>query len=77
MPDHTSLRSQDLNDSFGLDVIGHPPYSSDLAPSDFHVFCHLKHEFGGRHFDNDEDEVAVTTWLSEQALNSVRMDFKT
>lgn len=29
-------------DSFGWDVIDHPPDSSDLAPSDFPLFLHLQ-----------------------------------
>jgi len=28
-----------------------PPYSPDLAPSDFHLFLHLKKFLGGKRFD--------------------------
>jgi len=31
------------------------PYSPDLAPSDFHLFLHLKKFPGGKRFDNDDD----------------------
>ncbi|XP_055941948.1 zinc finger protein 614-like [Argiope bruennichi] len=42
--------------------------SPDLAPSDFHLFLHLKSFFGAQHF-NDEAELKehVTTWLKTQA----------
>lgn len=60
---------QDLIDFFGWDIIGHPAYSPDLALIDFHLFCLLKHQLGGKRFDNKKVEAAVTTWLSEQAAD--------
>ena len=41
--------------------LDHPPYSPDLAPSDFHLFLHLKKHLAGKKFDDDEvqDEVMV------------------
>jgi len=35
---HTSLRTQEAITKFGRTVLPHPPYSPDLAPSDFHLF---------------------------------------
>jgi hypothetical protein len=36
-----------LLEKFKWDVLDHPPYSPDLAPSDFHLLLHLKkHLFG-------------------------------
>jgi hypothetical protein len=32
-----------------------PHYSPDLAPSDFHVFLHLKTFLGGRRFHDDSE----------------------
>ncbi|GBM70850.1 hypothetical protein AVEN_126761-1 [Araneus ventricosus] len=44
----------------------HPPYTPDLAPSDFHLFLKLKEFLGGKRFGSDEElENAVTTWLNE------------
>jgi hypothetical protein len=31
----------------------HPPYSPDLAPSDFHLFDPLKHHLSGERFPDD------------------------
>ena len=49
--------------SWKWDVLDHPPYSPDLAPSDFHLFLHLKQYLAGKKFD-DDDEVKeeVMTW---------------
>jgi histone-lysine N-methyltransferase SETMAR len=45
-----------------------PPYSPDLAPSDFHLFLHLKKFLASQRFNNDEDvKRAVQKWLSSQA----------
>jgi histone-lysine N-methyltransferase SETMAR len=47
----------------------HPPYSPDLAPSDFHLFGQLKKHLGGRRFATDgEVQQAVMSWL--QALGT-------
>jgi hypothetical protein len=34
----------------------HPPHSLDLAPSDFHLFTHLKQFLGGTHVGSDEED---------------------
>jgi len=48
--------------------MGHPPYSPDLAPSDCHLFLHLKKFLGGKRFDDDNDlKDAVQKWLTWQA----------
>jgi len=39
----------------GFEQLSHPPYSPDLAPSDFYLFRHLKqHLRGTRFFDDDK-----------------------
>jgi len=46
---------------------GSPPYSPDLAPSDFHPFLHLKKFLGSKRFDDDHDlKAAVQKWLTSQ-----------
>jgi histone-lysine N-methyltransferase SETMAR len=47
----------------------HPPYSSDLAQSDFHLFLHLKPFLGGRRFHDDEVKEAVTTCFASQVTS--------
>lgn len=52
---HTANATKQLLDSFGWDVLNHPPYSPDLAPSDFHLFTSLKMHMGGNKFSTDEE----------------------
>jgi hypothetical protein len=46
------------------EVLEHPPYSPELAPSDFHLFGPLKHHLSAEHFPDDEAaEREITAWL--------------
>ena len=48
-------------------LITHPPYSSDLVPSDYHLFSGLKTQLKGRHFSSDAEVIAAAeTWLEGQ-----------
>ncbi len=51
---------------FGWEVLQNPPYSSDLAPSDFHLFVPLKKLLGGKCFDSEEVKLAARPWLYAQ-----------
>ena len=53
------------------EVLTHPPYSPDLAPSDFHLFRSLSNALCGVPFNND---VELKTWL-EQFSDSEPTDF--
>lgn len=49
---------------FGWEVLQHPPYSPDLAPSDFHLFGPMKKFLAGKRFETDvEVKSAVRRWL--------------
>jgi len=53
--------------SFMWVVLQHPPYSPDLAPSDFQLFGPLKHHLSGERFpDGGVVETAVRTWFRQQ-----------
>ena len=52
---HSAAQTQDLITPFRWEQMDHPPYSRDLAPSDFHLFLHLKKFLGGKRFDDDDD----------------------
>ena len=40
-----------------VELMGHPPYSSDLAPNDFFLFPHIKKKLRGQWFSLREDDV--------------------
>ena len=51
----------------GFELLQHPPYSLDLAPSNYHIFGPLKEALCGRRFaSNEEVKKVVHTWLREQ-----------
>lgn len=65
---HTAAVTKKLLQRFRWEVFDHPPYSPDLAPSDFHLFAHMKRWLGGQHFGTDiELQTSVQTWLKTQA----------
>ena len=39
---------------FGWELLPHPPYSPDLAPSDYHLFRSLSNYLRGKNFKNEE-----------------------
>jgi hypothetical protein len=63
----TASATQNLITTFGWEQFDHPPYSPDLAPSDFHLFLHPKSFLAGRRFHDNEVKEAVTTWFASQA----------
>ena len=50
---HTAI--QNLIMTFGWEQFDHPPYSPDLAPSDFHLFLHLKSFLAGWRLHEDSE----------------------
>ena len=51
----------------GLEVLSHPPYSPDLAPTDYHLFRSLANHLSGRAFKNQEDlEAGVRAVLNSK-----------
>lgn len=41
--------------NFDWEILPHPPYSPDLAPSDYHLFRSLQNFLNGRDYNNDEE----------------------
>ncbi|GJQ69950.1 hypothetical protein Trydic_g22476 [Trypoxylus dichotomus] len=52
---HSAGVTLNLIEQFDWEELDHPPYSPDLVPSDYHLFLSLKHLFGGRHLNSDND----------------------
>lgn len=66
-PPHKSFKTQQAIRELGISVLPHPPYSPDLAPSDFYLFGPLKNALRGHKFQSDEAVIeSVETWLKLQ-----------
>ncbi|XP_015438009.1 PREDICTED: histone-lysine N-methyltransferase SETMAR-like [Dufourea novaeangliae] len=52
---HVACTTVALLQQFGWEMITHPPYSPDLAPSDYHLFPKLKEHLTGTRFSNDDE----------------------
>ena len=54
----------------GFELLNHPSYSPDLAPSDFYLFPKLKDSFQGMKFESDDAVMtAVDEWLERQTID--------
>ena len=52
-------RMAKLNE-LGFDLLPHPPYSPDLAPSDYWLFADLKKMLQGKRFGSNKEVIAET-----------------
>ena len=50
----TARITQEKNMSFNWEVLPHPPYSPDIAPSDYHLVRSLQHHLSNKIYENDE-----------------------
>jgi histone-lysine N-methyltransferase SETMAR len=67
---HTATAMKNLIMIFGWEQFDHPPLSPDLAPSDFHLFLHIKSFLAGWQFhDNNEVKEAVIMCFMSQAAS--------
>jgi len=65
---HAARKTVELLQKFNWDIIPHPPYSPDLAPSDYFLFPKLKVHLGGERFMNDDElKEAVSRFFKEMA----------
>jgi histone-lysine N-methyltransferase SETMAR len=55
----------------GYEVLPHPPYSPDLAPTDYHLFKHLDNFLSGKIFNNQEAIENEFKEFINSALSSV------
>jgi histone-lysine N-methyltransferase SETMAR len=58
-PAHRALATQKKLALLGFQCLDHPPYSPDLAPSDYHLFPILKKQLKGSHFSSDAEVIAA------------------
>lgn len=66
-PVHRARISQAAFQQCGFEELPHPPYSPDLAPSDYYLFGHLKSHLRGKRFKDDKEvQDATEAWFSEK-----------
>ncbi|KAJ4427817.1 hypothetical protein ANN_25545 [Periplaneta americana] len=62
--DNAAVSVREKINKFDWEVLQHPPYSPDLAPSDFHLFGLMKKFLTGHRFATDaEVQSTVRKWL--------------
>ena len=52
---HVSVNTLQKLKGFGWDILNHPPYSPDMAPSDYYLFKSMEHSLHGKNFTNLND----------------------
>ena len=68
-PVHTAAVAKAAVKECGFKEIEHPPYSPDLAPSDYYLFSKLKKDLRGRKFDDEEElKIAVMEHFADKEL---------
>jgi len=65
-PAHSCNATRTVLREFRWETLPHPPYSPDLAPSDFFLFPKLKETLKGKRFSSlNEAKISVLTWCRE------------
>ena len=58
-PAHKSLVAMSAVHDCGFELIDHPPYSPDLAPSDYFLFPNLKKHLARKRYETNDDVISV------------------
>lgn len=61
-PSHKAKAVKDTLSALSWEILPHPPYSPDLAPSDYHLFSSMSHALSLQHFTTYEE---VKKWVDE------------
>ncbi|KAJ7335342.1 hypothetical protein JRQ81_013283 [Phrynocephalus forsythii] len=76
-PVHTAQASVVTTHRLGYELLQHPPYSPDLAPSEFILFPGMKKPLRGQQFDDREDVIfKVEQWFSSKVENFYKEGLK-
>jgi histone-lysine N-methyltransferase SETMAR len=55
------------------EVLPHPPYSPDIAPSDYYLFRSMAHGLAGQHFRSlDEVKIWLDAWIGSKSAEFFR-----
>ena len=74
---HTARITQEKIMSFNWEVLPHPPYSPDIAPSDYHLFRSLQHHLSNKIYENDEQlKNNIDLFFSSKSKNFFEIGIK-
>lgn len=65
-PAHKAIVTIEKLKDLGWKLLPHPPYSPDLAPSDYYLFSNLKKWLSGKKFYSNEEVIAETNAYFEE-----------
>lgn len=75
---HCAKRTLEKINALGWEVLPHPPYSPDIAPSDFHLFRSLQHFLCDKKYENmDALQKALSTYFAQKPLEFYRSGIET
>lgn len=67
---HVSKLTQQKIEQLGWEVLSHPSWSPDLAPSNYHLFRYLRHHLCNKHYeDSDEIKADLTDFFELQSAS--------
>ncbi|EGI62906.1 Mariner Mos1 transposase, partial [Acromyrmex echinatior] len=58
---HIAASVKTYMETLNWEVLPHPPYSTDIAPSDYHLFRSMAHSLSEQHFTSYED---IKNWIN-------------
>jgi transposase len=74
---HTAYATANLLERRGWEILEHPPYSPDLAPSEFHLFPNMKKYLRVKRFkSHNYVKHELQTWLRDQDPTFYRQGFE-
>jgi hypothetical protein len=67
---HVAKLTEKKIEQFGWKVLAHPPWSPDVAPSDYHLFRFLRHHLCYKHYEDfDELKSDLTAFFELQSTS--------
>lgn len=64
---HTAIMTRNALKELKWEILPHPAYSPDIAPSDYHMFRSMQHGLSGTHFRNQHEVVNwVDQWIASK-----------
>lgn len=68
---HVAIGVKETLKRLGWEILPHPPYSPDIAPSDFHLFRSMQHSLAEQTFNSYKD---IENWI-DQWIASKNQEF--